>query len=162
MQIQAATADQAAQLVELGPRLFANGIRAIGDFDAHAWGEEVGCLLVLDDRKAFVALENDRVVGAHIISMVTSPLAPRAPVARTTTLWVHPDARGRGAATRLQSTAEAWARDKGARLMLACVPTDYSAHADIGDADAKQATAHRFYEGRGYERAETTFLKEIR
>lgn len=161
MMIQRATADQAAQLVELGPRIFANAIRAIGPFDRNAWSMEVGRLLVLNDRRAFVALDADRIVGAHVVVAGAGDITPTLTV-RTVTLWIHPDARSRGIATRLQSVAETWCRDIGAKLMAAGVPVDYSAHADIGDNGAGQGSAQAFYEGRGYQRAETMFLKEIR
>lgn len=157
MIVKPATIDLLSQLIDLSPRFLANGIRTLAPLDLNAWVADLWRLMNAADRRLFVAVETGRVVGVHAVIITPVAFAPSVTVVRTLTLWVDPSQRGTGVGTQLQEAAEQWSKAIGARFMLAGVPSDYSAHGDSASADLAEA----FYEGRGYERLEVQFLKEV-
>ena len=54
-----------------------------------------------------VAVENEKIVGFHIVKKV--PYPPDLQAGAIITLWSHPDYRGRGIAFKLKQRAEEWA-----------------------------------------------------
>lgn len=164
MEIRQAITTDAPQLELLGPRVCANAVAGFRvPFSPASWAEQVRALLEFADRRVFVAVtRGNRVAGMHAV--VAAPLLfnTRALVVRTATLWVDPDCRGQGVAGGLHALAEEWARSIGARAMVAGVPHDYRAHADLGDEAATPAAAAGFYSERGYRPAEASLVMEVR
>ncbi len=161
MIVKPATVEMLPQLMELAPRIFANAIKALAPLDMNAWVAELWRFMNLPDRRFFVATEQGRILGVHAVMMSPVLFAPTVQVVRTVTLWLHPEARGQGIGTQLQRAAEEWGKAAGARYMAAGVPHEYDAHAALGDKRANPELAEGFYESRGYERLETSFMKEI-
>jgi GNAT superfamily N-acetyltransferase len=156
-----ATAEHVPQLVDLGPRIFANAVRELAPFDAAAWQMTVPHLLKQPGHRVSVALDGGRVVGVHMVAASPVLFAPTALVVRTLTMWIDPSARGQGLATRLQRAAEDWGRAIGACRMMAGVPHRYDSHAALGDERATSEAAESFYRSCGYVSAEANLIKEI-
>lgn len=82
-------------------------------------------------------------VAAHLTPMLHRP----RPVGRVTTLVVDEEARGSGVGSFLLAAAESWCRERGAnRIELT--------------SGEERADAHRFYQGRGWRREGTRFVRE--
>jgi ribosomal protein S18 acetylase RimI-like enzyme len=78
--------------------------------------EEIIAQLTMDASKhhCVAAFDDGGMVGVIRLNMMT---IDQRPACHVRALWVHPDHRGRGVATRLKELAETWARVMGAAFM---------------------------------------------
>lgn len=83
-------------------------------------GEEIVTQLTRDASKhhCVAAFDEGAMIGVIRLHMMT---LDNLPACHVRALWVHPDQRGRGVATRLKELAETWARTQGSAFMDANV-----------------------------------------
>ena len=99
------------------------------------------------DHATFVATADGRVVGM-VGAFVTPSYEHDAPTGRLTAMIVAESARGTGIGRQLVAAAEAWVRDRGARLMML-------------NSHNRREGAHAFYEKLGYGETGKRFVREL-
>jgi GNAT superfamily N-acetyltransferase len=102
--------------------------RPEGDWVAMALGNASS-----DDRATFLAVDDERIVGLAVVNRDDE----RADVFAVYQVWVAPEARGRGAGSRLIAALEAWVLERGGAALELMV------------SDAAPA-ARRLYERAGF------------
>lgn len=82
--------------------------------------EEIVTQLIRDATKhrCLAAFDEGTMIGVIRLHMMT---LDNLPACHVRALWVHPDQRGRGVATKLKELAETWARTQGSAFMDANV-----------------------------------------
>ena len=103
-------------LCENSRRDSTQGLAPDSDDERNDNREEIITQLKQDASKhhCLAAFDDGSMVGGIRLNMMT---IDQRPACHVRALWVHPDHRGHGVATRLKELAEAWARAMGAAFM---------------------------------------------
>lgn len=144
MRIREATDADRTRLVAMGMRFIAETPYA--RFGASPQALEWILRVVLEHGAAFVAEVDGRLVGMLAVIVAPHPLTGVA-YADEIVWWVEPEYRAGMIGPRLLHTTEKWARTKGVPSIRMVAP----AGSQVG----------RFYEHRGYEPIETSYLREL-
>ena len=100
--------------------------------------------------RVFVALDDETPIGVLAVTLQPLYFAPATNYAHELFVFVEPHARGRGVARMLFTAAIDWARDVGAKgLIAAALPT------------AKSASVGAVCKKLGFEVLEPTWIKEL-
>jgi ribosomal protein S18 acetylase RimI-like enzyme len=103
-------------LCENSRRDSTQGLAPDSDEEHRENSEEIIAQLTGDGSRhhCLAAFDDGNMMGVIRLNMMT---IDQRPACHVRALWVHPDHRGRGVATRLKELAETWARAKGATFM---------------------------------------------